>query len=87
MDAIDASIEPRGPTSDRDSELAEKEPQLTVGGELAAHPGPREYVKVAIVLAIATALEVALYYMDLPDAVLVSLLLFFSVIKFSLVAL
>jgi cytochrome c oxidase subunit 4 len=55
--------------------------------ELAAHPGPRQYVAVAVVLAIATALEVGLYYLELPHALLAALLLFFAVIKFSLVAL
>jgi cytochrome c oxidase subunit IV len=55
--------------------------------ELAAHPGPRQYVSVAVVLAIATAFEVGLYYLDLPHALLASLLLFFAIIKFSLVAL
>lgn len=55
--------------------------------ELAAHPGPRQYVSVAIVLAIATALEVGLYYLDLPHALFATLLLFFGVFKFSLVAL
>ncbi len=55
--------------------------------ELAAHPGPKQYVAVAIVLAVATALEVGLYYMNLPHPLLATLLLFFAVIKFSLVAL
>jgi cytochrome c oxidase subunit 4 len=55
--------------------------------ELALHPGPREYVRVAILLAIATAFEVGLYYLNLPHALLVALLLFFAVIKFSLVVL
>jgi cytochrome c oxidase subunit IV len=55
--------------------------------ELAAHPGPRQYVGVAIVLAIATALEVGLYYLDLPHGLFAALLLFFAALKFSLVAL
>jgi cytochrome c oxidase subunit 4 len=55
--------------------------------ELAAHPGPRQYVGVAIVLAVATAMEVGLYYLDLPHALFATLLLFFGVFKFSLVAL
>ena len=55
--------------------------------ELALHPGPREYVKVAIALAVATAIEVGLYYLKLPHVLLVTLLLFFAVIKFSLVVL
>jgi cytochrome c oxidase subunit IV len=55
--------------------------------ELAGHPGPKQYVGVAIVLAVATALEVGLYYLDLPHALFATLLLFFGVFKFSLVAL
>jgi cytochrome c oxidase subunit 4 len=51
------------------------------------HPGPAEYVKVAIVLAIITALEVGLYYMNLADGLLIGLLLFFSLLKFALVVL
>jgi cytochrome c oxidase subunit 4 len=60
---------------------------VTEEPELAAHPGPRQYVSVAVVLAIATALEVGLYYLDLPHALFATLLLFFAVVKFSLVAL
>lgn len=53
-----------------------------------AHPGPAEYIKVAIILAIATALEVALYYLEfLPDGLIVGLLMFFMVVKFALVVL
>ena len=55
--------------------------------ELAAHPGPGQYVRVAVVLAIATALEVGLYYLDLPHPLFATLLLFFAILKFSLVAL
>jgi cytochrome c oxidase subunit 4 len=55
--------------------------------ELAVHPGPREYVKVAIALSIATAIEVAWYYADVPHAAFVALLLFLSFVKFSLVVL
>ena len=68
-------------------------PQRTVPGaaaeepELALHPGPREYIKVAVALALATAIEVALYYLKLPHVLLVVLLLFFALIKFSLVVL
>ncbi len=51
------------------------------------HPGPREYVIVAIVLAVATAVEVLLFYLNLPHALFVVLLLFFAGIKFSLVVL
>lgn len=50
-----------------------------------AHPNARTYVAVAVWLAIATAIEVALYYLDLPDGLMIGLLLFFSIIKFTLV--
>ena len=40
---------------------------------------------VGVVLAIVTAIEVAIYYFDLPSGVLVASLLIFAVIKFVLV--
>ena len=55
--------------------------------ELAAHPGPRQYVLVALALAVATAIEVAWYYASVPHALFVALLLFLSFVKFSLVVL
>ncbi len=57
------------------------------GGDSHAHPEPREYVKVAVILAVITALEVGLYYIKIPDGVLVGLLMAFSALKFALVAL
>ncbi len=53
----------------------------------ARHPGIRQYVVVAVVLALATLAEVVLYYLDLPRGLLVGLLLFFAVSKFALVVL
>jgi cytochrome c oxidase subunit IV len=60
-------------------------------GPLAApaghvHPGPAEYIRVAVVLAVVTAIEVGLYYLGVPDKMLVALLLGLAFIKFSLVA-
>lgn len=56
--------------------------------ELAVHPGPAEYVKVAIILSLATAIEVGLYYITaLPSGLYIALLMFFMVIKFALVVL
>jgi cytochrome c oxidase subunit 4 len=71
----------------RKTEAATQPPATAEEPELAHHPGPRQYVMVAIVLAIATALEVALYYLDLPHALFVAMLLFFAAVKFSLVVL
>ncbi|MGH2758480.1 MAG: cytochrome C oxidase subunit IV family protein, partial [Actinomycetota bacterium] len=52
------------------------------------HPGPGEYIKVAVILAIVTAIEVAAYYVtSLPDSVLSAALLVMMVIKFAFVGL
>lgn len=52
------------------------------------HPSVAEYVRVAVALAIVTALEVALFYVDfIPDGAVVSMLIVLMVIKFALVAL
>jgi cytochrome c oxidase subunit 4 len=53
--------------------------------ELEHHPGPRQYVNIAIILAIVTAAEVAIYYMSALEDLLVPLLIVFSAIKFVLV--
>jgi cytochrome c oxidase subunit 4 len=55
--------------------------------ELSHHPAPRQYVGVAVVLAIITSIEVAIYYVDALKSLLVPMLIFFSFIKFILVAL
>ena len=53
-----------------------------------AHPGAKEYVKVAVVLAIITTVEVAAYYVSgIPNAVLSAGLLVMMVMKFALVGL
>ena len=51
------------------------------------HPEPRTYVIIAIWLAIATAIEVGLYYLEMPDGLMIGLLLFFAIVKFTLVVL
>lgn len=47
-----------------------------------AHPGEREYIGIAIFLAIITAIEVAIYYIESLDAILVPALIILSVVKF-----
>jgi len=49
------------------------------------HPSPKEYVRIAVILAIITAAEVAIYYIEGIQEFLIPLLLLFSIIKFSLV--
>lgn len=53
-----------------------------------AHPGPAEYIKIAVILAIVTAIEVGAYYVNaLSDTVLSVSLLIMMVVKFALVGL
>jgi cytochrome c oxidase subunit 4 len=57
-------------------------------GELRPHPSPFRYVAIAVVLVVVTAAEVWLSYLegDMPDGLLIALLLVFAVLKFSMVA-
>ena len=52
-----------------------------------AHPGPMEYVQIGAILAVVTAIEVAVYYMDALSDVLIPILIVLSAAKFSLVVL
>ena len=51
------------------------------------HPGPKEYIRIAIILAAITAAEVAVYYIEGFKEILVPVLFFFSFVKFTLVVL
>jgi cytochrome c oxidase subunit IV len=55
--------------------------------ELSHHPEPRQYVVVAVILAIVTAAEVAIYYISALQDLIVPFLIAFALIKFILVAL
>jgi cytochrome c oxidase subunit 4 len=50
------------------------------------HPSPVKYVGIAVLLGFITALEVGLYYIDMPDGLFVVFLLVLAFLKFSLVA-
>jgi cytochrome c oxidase subunit IV len=50
------------------------------------HPTPAKYVGIAVLLAVITALEVALYYITMPEWLVVVLLFILATIKFALVA-
>lgn len=61
-----------------------------MAGDAHRHPGPKQYVAVALVLAVLTALEVALFYLEsgvdaVTQAVTVPALLILSALKFYLV--
>jgi len=50
------------------------------------HPTDARYIRVAIILGVVTALEVATYFFDIPGAVLIPALLAMMVFKFFYVA-
>jgi caa(3)-type oxidase subunit IV len=49
------------------------------------HPSPAKYVGIAILLALITALEVALYYIHMPEGLLVAFLMVLAFLKFTMV--
>jgi cytochrome c oxidase subunit IV len=55
------------------------------GGDAGHHPSPAEYVRIALILAALTALEVSTYYVEFGRAA-IPLLIVLMVIKFAMVA-
>lgn len=51
------------------------------------HPGPDVYVRVGLILAVVTAIEVAIYYANLAQGALLAILLALSTLKFVMVVL
>ena len=53
-------------------------------GELRPHPSPFQYVMIAVVLCVITALEVGMYYLvdDIPRGLYVAILLAMALTKF-----
>ena len=69
-------------------EQLEERGDAPVGHAAAEHPGPRQYVIVAIILAVVTGLEIGLFYVKgIPNGILVAALIVLMIIKFALVAL
>jgi cytochrome c oxidase subunit 4 len=64
---------------------AEQAETVTAAGE-HAHPDEAQYVKIALVLAVVTAIEVGLYYTDFGVNLTNGLLLVLAAIKFAMVA-
>ncbi|MGH9150765.1 MAG: cytochrome C oxidase subunit IV family protein [Acidimicrobiales bacterium] len=51
-----------------------------------AHPSDAQYVKIALILAVVTAVEVGLYYTDLGVNVTNGMLMVLAIVKFAMVA-
>ena len=66
------------------------EQHATSHGDRAAgehpHPGAKEYLAIAAVLTVLTAIEVAVFYIPSMKPILVPTLLVLSTVKFTLVA-
>jgi cytochrome c oxidase subunit 4 len=56
-------------------------------GRTVRHPSPKEYIRIAIILALVTAAEVGVYYLEISRGLLIPLLLGFAAVKFALVVL
>ena len=54
--------------------------------EEGGHPTPKKYVIIAAILAVITAIEVAVVYFNLATAFLITILIIMSAVKFSMVA-
>lgn len=55
-------------------------------GHQGVHPGYAEYVKIAVILAVLTLIEVGVYYVDALEDVLIPILVGLATLKFALVA-
>jgi cytochrome c oxidase subunit 4 len=53
--------------------------------EVHAHPPAMQYVLIAAILSIITAVEVATYYISALESVLVEILIVLSILKFTIV--
>ena len=65
--------------------MADTETDQNAATARGHHPGVGQYVEIGVILAIVTAMEVGLYYVDIPRAVSVPALLFLTFLKFGLV--
>jgi cytochrome c oxidase subunit IV len=55
------------------------------GGTEHAHPGEKQYVIIALILAVVTAIEVVFSYWEAVESILAPSLIFMSIVKFFMV--
>lgn len=82
-----ATVAPSGARGDAPAAAAHG--QVMLPGEVRPHPSVFQYVVIAVVLCVITALKVTVSYSKgtLPRGLIILLLIVFAVIKFGLVAL
>lgn len=55
------------------------------GAPHSDHPSAKEYIRIGVILAVLTALEVATYWVEVEPKILIPSLWILSIIKFSMV--
>ena len=70
-----------------DTHVDEQEAAPPARSHGGRHPGPKEYIRIAVILAAITGAEVAVYYIEGVQEFLVPILFAFSALKFALVVL
>ncbi len=55
------------------------------GGTKHGHPGERQYIAIALILAVITAVEVAFSYIEAVEPILAPSLILLSIVKFFMV--
>ena len=55
------------------------------GGTSHDHPGEAQYIKIALILAVITGIEVVFSYWDAVEGILAPSLIFMSIVKFIMV--
>jgi caa(3)-type oxidase subunit IV len=68
-------------------EVEERHDADTGGAHAGGHPSPKEYIRIGVVLAVLTALEVAASYAGVSGSILIPTLFILAVVKFALVVL
>jgi cytochrome c oxidase subunit IV len=57
------------------------------GSHAAGHPSPKEYVRIGVILAVLTGLEIAASYAGVSVGILIPTLFILAIIKFAMVVL
>jgi len=80
------AVATQDPEATPELEAAPRHGALLHHGAEHTHPSPVKYVGIAILLGLITALEVGLYYINMPEGLLVAFLMVLAFLKFALVA-
>ena len=59
----------------------------SAGSHAAGHPSPKEYIRIGLILAVLTALEVGASYAGVSGSILIPTLYILAIVKFAMVVL